>query len=187
MPPPPPPDRPATGAGPGSCRGGRVLRGRCREQASRVANHSYGRGPGKAERRMNDPGAGEPAGEAGPGPVDDEVIELAGRIFDLARAGDAERLAAYLDAGVPANLTNDKGDTLVMLAAYHGHTSAVEALLARGAARTAPTTGARPRWPARCSRARTAWCAPCWRAVPTRPSALPRRSTRPGCSPRPSC
>ncbi|WP_327188500.1 ankyrin repeat domain-containing protein [Streptomyces xinghaiensis] len=82
---------------------------------------------------MNDPGAGEPAGEAGPGPVDDEVIELAGRIFDLARAGDAERLAAYLDAGVPANLTNDKGDTLVMLAAYHGHTSAVEALLARGA------------------------------------------------------
>ncbi|UUN25725.1 ankyrin repeat domain-containing protein [Streptomyces sp. FIT100] len=64
---------------------------------------------------------------------DPEVIELATRIFDLARQGDAEALAAYVDAGVPANLTNDKGDSLVMLAAYHGHAAAVTALLARGA------------------------------------------------------
>lgn len=65
-----------------------------------------------------------------PGP---EVIELASKVFDLARAGDADALAAYVDAGVPANLTNDKGDSLVMLAAYHGHSAAVSALLARGA------------------------------------------------------
>ena len=64
---------------------------------------------------------------------DPEVIELASRVFDLARAGDADALAAYVDAGVPANLTNDKGDSLVMLAAYHGHAAAVSALLARGA------------------------------------------------------
>jgi ankyrin repeat protein len=64
---------------------------------------------------------------------DPEVIELAGKVFDLARTGDAETLAAYVDAGVPANLTNDKGDSLVMLAAYHGHADAVTALLARGA------------------------------------------------------
>ncbi|MFJ6948297.1 ankyrin repeat domain-containing protein [Streptomyces wuyuanensis] len=64
---------------------------------------------------------------------DPEVVELAARIFDLARRGDAEALAAYVDAGVPANLTNDKGDSLVMLAAYHGHAGAVTALLARGA------------------------------------------------------
>ncbi|SDN01411.1 ankyrin repeat domain-containing protein [Streptomyces wuyuanensis] len=64
---------------------------------------------------------------------DPEVVELASRIFDLARQGDAEALAAYVDAGVPANLTNDKGDSLVMLAAYHGHAGAVTALLARGA------------------------------------------------------
>ena len=32
---------------------------------------------------------------------------------------------AYVDAGVPANLTNDRGDSLVMLAAYHGHADAV--------------------------------------------------------------
>ncbi|MGV9315216.1 ankyrin repeat domain-containing protein [Streptomyces sp. NPDC003691] len=64
---------------------------------------------------------------------DRDVVELATRVFDLARRGEAEALAAYVDAGVPANLTNDRGDTLVMLAAYHGHPAAVEALLARGA------------------------------------------------------
>lgn len=64
---------------------------------------------------------------------DSEVIELATKVFDLARQGETEALAAYVDAGVPANLTNDKGDTLVMLAAYHGHAAAVETLLTRGA------------------------------------------------------
>ncbi|MGA4976422.1 ankyrin repeat domain-containing protein [Streptomyces cinereoruber] len=64
---------------------------------------------------------------------DPEVIELASKVFDLARTGDAKALAAYVDAGVPANLTNDRGDTLVMLAAYHGHPAAVSALLERGA------------------------------------------------------
>ncbi|MEU4267715.1 ankyrin repeat domain-containing protein [Streptomyces sp. NPDC026092] len=64
---------------------------------------------------------------------DPEVIELASKVFELARTGDADALAAYVDAGVPANLTNDRGDSLVMLAAYHGHADAVAALLARGA------------------------------------------------------
>jgi ankyrin repeat protein len=64
---------------------------------------------------------------------DPEVIELASKVFDLARQGDAEALAAYVDAGVPANLTNDKGDSLVMLAAYHGQEEVVAALLERGA------------------------------------------------------
>jgi ankyrin repeat protein len=60
-------------------------------------------------------------------------VELATRIFDLARRGETEALVAYVDAGVPANLTNDRGDSLVMLAAYHGHADAVRALLQRGA------------------------------------------------------
>ncbi|MEU5002503.1 ankyrin repeat domain-containing protein [Streptomyces sp. NPDC021622] len=64
---------------------------------------------------------------------DPEVVELATKIFDLARQGDTAALAAYVDAGVPANLTNDSGDSLVMLAAYHGHADAVRALLERGA------------------------------------------------------
>ncbi|MDH6124754.1 ankyrin repeat domain-containing protein [Kitasatospora sp. GP82] len=64
---------------------------------------------------------------------DPEVIELAGRLFDAARTGDTALLASYLDAGAPANLSNDRGDTLVMLAAYHGHAETVAALLAHGA------------------------------------------------------
>ncbi|MFC7992447.1 ankyrin repeat domain-containing protein [Streptomyces pilosus] len=64
---------------------------------------------------------------------DPEVVELATKIFDLARRGRTEELVAYVDAGVPANLTNDRGDALVMLAAYHGHADTVRALLERGA------------------------------------------------------
>ncbi|MFF9510842.1 ankyrin repeat domain-containing protein [Streptomyces sp. NPDC014724] len=64
---------------------------------------------------------------------DPEVVELATKVFDLARQGETDTLAAYVDAGVPANLTNDRGDSLVMLAAYHGHAAAVTALVARGA------------------------------------------------------
>jgi ankyrin repeat protein len=66
-------------------------------------------------------------------PFDPEVVELAGRVFDLARGGRTDELVAYLDAGVPANLTNDKGDTLLVLAAYHDHPDTVAALLAHGA------------------------------------------------------
>ena len=66
-------------------------------------------------------------------PIDPDVVELAGRVFDLARGGHTEELAGYVDAGVPVNLTNDKGDTLLILAAYHGHPGTVGALLARGA------------------------------------------------------
>ena len=64
---------------------------------------------------------------------DPEVVELATKIFDLARRGETQALVAYVDAGVPVNLTNDRGDSLVMLAAYHGHADAVRALLERGA------------------------------------------------------
>jgi ankyrin repeat protein len=66
-------------------------------------------------------------------PIDPGVIELAGRVFDLARGGHTEEVAAYVDAGVPVNLTNDKGDTLLILAAYHGHPETVGALIDRGA------------------------------------------------------
>src|SRR6201991_5245997 len=65
--------------------------------------------------------------------LDTEVLDLASRLFDWARSGDAAMLAAYVDAGVPVNLTNTNGDTLVMLASYYGHESAVAALIARGA------------------------------------------------------
>ena len=53
--------------------------------------------------------------------------------FDLARNGQTELLAAYVDAGLAVNLTDSNGDTLLILAAQHGHTDTVQALLARGA------------------------------------------------------
>src|SRR5260370_41761222 len=52
---------------------------------------------------------------------DPEVLQLAAKIFNLSRQGGTDVLATYVDPGVPANLCNDKADTLVTLAAYHGH------------------------------------------------------------------
>lgn len=54
-------------------------------------------------------------------------------LFELARTGDTEDLLRAVRAGVPANLTNGKGDTLLILAAYHQHEDTVAALLAAGA------------------------------------------------------
>jgi len=65
--------------------------------------------------------------------VEDDDGELAGRAVELARAGDTAALAACLDSGVPVDLANENGDTLLMLAAYHGHEETVRALLSRGA------------------------------------------------------
>jgi len=65
--------------------------------------------------------------------VDEEVVEFAHTLFDLARDGKAEELAAYVDAGVPVDLTNAKGDTLLLLAAYAPHPAVVRVLLERGA------------------------------------------------------
>jgi ankyrin repeat protein len=58
---------------------------------------------------------------------------LAGRAVELARAGDTAAVAACLDGGVPVDLANDSGDTLLMLAACHGREETVRALLSRGA------------------------------------------------------
>jgi hypothetical protein len=65
--------------------------------------------------------------------LDEEVLAFARRMFDLAREGEAANLAEYLDAGVPANMTNEKGDTLLILAAYQNHPETVQVLLERGA------------------------------------------------------
>jgi ankyrin repeat protein len=65
--------------------------------------------------------------------LDAETLAFAHRMFDLARDGQAAELGAQVEAGVPANLTNDNGDTLLILAAYHNHPATVRVLLAGGA------------------------------------------------------
>ncbi|EMD34330.1 hypothetical protein CERSUDRAFT_117208 [Gelatoporia subvermispora B] len=62
-----------------------------------------------------------------------ETIEFAHRMFDAAREGKTELLSHALDAGLPPNLTNDRGNTLLMLAAYSGHAELVQLLLKKGA------------------------------------------------------
>lgn len=63
---------------------------------------------------------------------DAETLALAHRLFDAARQGDSGLLADYLAAGAPATLTNEAGDTLLMLAAYHGHADTVRLILQHG-------------------------------------------------------
>jgi len=63
----------------------------------------------------------------------EKLTELAHFVFDLARSGDDEQLAAYLDGGVPVNMTDASGNTLLMLAAYNGQPSTVTLLASRGA------------------------------------------------------
>jgi uncharacterized protein len=65
--------------------------------------------------------------------LDAETLAFAHRVFDMARGGDTGTLADLLDGGLPVDLTNDKGDTLLVLAAYHGHPDTVRELLAHGA------------------------------------------------------
>jgi len=73
---------------------------------------------------------GEAAGPAD-GP-DDETLALAEKLFQAARDGDTALLRSYLDAGAPATLTNAAGDSLLMLAAYHGHPETVQLVLHHG-------------------------------------------------------
>lgn len=62
-----------------------------------------------------------------------EAVAYARQFFDGARRGEIELFKAPLEAGLPSNLTNDKGDTLLMLACYHGHSELAELLLMHGA------------------------------------------------------
>lgn len=63
----------------------------------------------------------------------DELVQLAQSCLELARTGESATLAAYVDAGVPVDLTDASGNTVLMLAAYHGHADTVAALAERGA------------------------------------------------------
>lgn len=50
---------------------------------------------------------------AAPAEIPPEAIEFATRMYNAAREGQIDVFQEALPAGLPANLTNDKGDTLV--------------------------------------------------------------------------
>lgn len=65
--------------------------------------------------------------------ADRAFVEIGHACVDFARDGDAEGLAVNVDRGVPVDLTDAGGNTLLMLAAYNGHPSVVKALIERHA------------------------------------------------------
>lgn len=60
-------------------------------------------------------------------------INFLNSIFDMVRDHKPLALESLLQQGVPADLTNAKGDTLLILAAYHEHQDIVELLVKHGA------------------------------------------------------
>jgi ankyrin repeat protein len=105
---------------------------------------------------MGLPAQQQPETEQTPKPNDasqlpPEALDLASKLFDLgiyhatkpvliladillsAREGKTAELSQYITAGIPVNLTNGKGDTLLMLASYHGHIDTAHMLLDSGA------------------------------------------------------
>jgi ankyrin repeat protein len=84
------------------------------------------------ENTMQDPQQAQP-GQAVTDDYEEETLALARKVFQFARVGETEDLAAYLARGLPPNLRNERGDTLLMLACYHGHVDTARVLLTHGA------------------------------------------------------
>lgn len=58
------------------------------------------------------------------------VVALA---MDLARQGETAELLEFIDRGLPLDVQDAEGNTLLMLAAYRGNLVTVRALIERGA------------------------------------------------------
>ncbi|MBA3278351.1 MAG: ankyrin repeat domain-containing protein [Geodermatophilaceae bacterium] len=67
------------------------------------------------------------------GELTEDELDLLRQSFEWARTGDVTQLATLLSMGAPSNLTNERGDTLLILAAYHCHEDVVRLLLDHGA------------------------------------------------------
>lgn len=63
----------------------------------------------------------------------EEELAFLHTVIDLARQGETAQLLGLVDQGIPVNLTDQKGDSLLILASYHGHNALAEGLVARGA------------------------------------------------------
>lgn len=60
----------------------------------------------------------------------EQVVLLA---LEWARTGRTDELAGFVDHGLPVDVDDPDGNTLLMLAAYHGHGETLAMLLDRGA------------------------------------------------------
>lgn len=82
---------------------------------------------------QEEPSVSAPENNAQQPQLTDEEIAYVNSLFDAAREGRYDFLREALQAGVPANLTNGKGDTLLNLAAYQEQEETVFMLLEFGA------------------------------------------------------
>ena len=57
--------------------------------------------------------------------------ELLTRIFEHARNGETEAVKMYLDSGYTPNIISPRGDSLLIVAAYHGYPDLVKLVLAQ--------------------------------------------------------
>jgi ankyrin repeat protein len=62
-----------------------------------------------------------------------ELLSLTSEAFAQARAGNATALEALLACGVPVDIRNERGESLLMVAVAHGHLDMARVLLAMGA------------------------------------------------------
>jgi hypothetical protein len=60
---------------------------------------------------------------------DADTLKFLQQVFQWVRKGDAASLAPMLAAGLPSKLRNEQGDSLLILAAYHGRPAVVRLLL----------------------------------------------------------
>lgn len=67
------------------------------------------------------------------GELTQEEIEFLNSVFDLARDGKVTGLHSLITQGVPVDLTNANGDTLLILASYHENIEVVNMLINEGA------------------------------------------------------
>ncbi len=64
---------------------------------------------------------------------EERYVELQLLALTSARSGDTKLLTSMIDTGMPVNLSDEKGNSLLMLAVYHGHGETARMLLANGA------------------------------------------------------
>ncbi|GHB90687.1 ankyrin repeat domain-containing protein [Cerasicoccus arenae] len=64
---------------------------------------------------------------------EERYAELQRIALDLARCGDTQQLASMVYAGIPVNLSDQKGQSLLMLASYNGNLKTTRMLLDEGA------------------------------------------------------
>ncbi|MEU5489326.1 ankyrin repeat domain-containing protein [Streptomyces sp. NPDC020196] len=63
---------------------------------------------------------------------EEQTDQLVAIVTDLARQGRTDELLEFFDHGLPVDVQDHEGNTVLMLAAYHGHTGTVRALIGRG-------------------------------------------------------